>query len=208
MLHSLNLMNGASIHATDGMIGSVSNFFFDDLSWTVRYVVVDTGNWLARRNVLLAIPAIEQPDWEKRVVSVRLTKEQVRHCPDVDTEKPVSRQQEIAMSRYFGSPTYWSVRIPVGRYTTEMEYPIADGEDNPHLRSAWDLAGYEVCAVDGALGRLEDYVMDEASWHLGYLIVETGNWLNSQNLLVSTRWVESISWANRRIDLAGPRAKI
>jgi hypothetical protein len=208
MLHSLNLMTGASIHATDGVLGSVSNFFFDGLTWTVRYLVVDTGNWLARRNVLIAVTAVEQPDWERRRFPVRLTKEQVRHSPDIETAKPVSRQQEIAMSRYFGWPTYWSVRVPAGRYTAEMEYPTSGSDDDPHLRSAWDLAGYEIWASDGNMGRLEDYVMDEASWHLGYVIVATGNWLSSQNLLVSTRWVESISWANRRIELSSPRARV
>ena len=208
MLHSLSLMTGASILASDGEIGTASDFFFDDLTWNVRYVVVDTGNWLARRNVVIASAAIDQPDWEKRVFPVQLTREQVRHSPDVDTEKPVSRQQEIAMSRYFGWPTYWSVRVPSGRYTAEMEYPTGGSSDDPHLRSVWDVAGHEVWAIDGDLGRLEDYVMDEAGWHLGYLIVAAGSWLSSQNLLVSTRWVEAISWANRRIDLTGPRGRV
>jgi hypothetical protein len=207
MLHSLSLMTGASVLASDGVTGSVSQFFFDDRTWTIRYLVVDTGNWIARRNVLLPVTAVETPDWEKRVFPVHLTREQVRHSPDVDTAKPVSRQQEIAMSKYFGGSTYWSVRFPTGRYTAEMEYPAAT-EGDPHLRSAWDVAGYKVWATDGELGRLEDYVLDDASWHLGYLIVTTGNWLNSQNLLVSTRWVESISWADSRVDLASSRAKV
>lgn len=201
-------MTGASIVASDGVVGSTANFFFDDLTWTVRYLVVDTGNWLARRNVLVTVTDVEQPDWEKRVFPVHLTREQVQHGPDLDTRKPVSRQQELAMSRYFGWPTYWSVRVPAGRYTTEMEYPSSGGSDDPHLRSAWDLAGHQVWAIDGHLGRLKDYILDEAKWRLGYLVVATGNWLNGQNLLVSTRWVESISWANRRIDLASPRAKV
>ncbi len=206
MLHSLNLMTGASIVASDGPAGSASNFFFDDRTWTIRYLVVDTGNWLARRNVLVAVSAAGPPDWSKRVFPVRLTKEQVRTSPDVDTQKPVSRQQEIAMSRYFGWPTYWSVRVPEGRYTTEMNYPDTGTSGDPHLRSAWDVAGHEVWAIDADMGRLEDYVLDESGWHLGYLVVAAGDWLNSRNLLVPTRWVESISWANRRIDVASPRA--
>lgn len=208
MLHSLNLMTGASVAATDGVVGSASNFFFDDRTWTIRYLVVDTGNWLARHNVLVAVAAAGQPDWAKRVFPVRLTKDQVRSSPDVDTQKPVSRQQEIAMSRYFGWPTYWSVRVPAGRYTTEMEYPDTDTGDDPHLRSVWDVAGYEIWATDGDMGRLEDYVLDEKGWHLDYLVVETGGWLNNRNVLVPTRWVESISWANRRIDLISQRAGV
>jgi hypothetical protein len=52
--------------------------------------------------VVLAIAAVEQPDWVKKTFHVHLTKEHVRHSPDVDAEKPVSRQQEIAMQEYFG----------------------------------------------------------------------------------------------------------
>ena len=102
MLHSLSLMTGASILATDGVIGSVSDFFFDDATWIVRFLVVQTGNWLAHREVLIATTAVDPPDWDRQVFPVHLTKEQVRHAPDVETKKPVSRQQEIAMSRYFG----------------------------------------------------------------------------------------------------------
>jgi len=207
MFQSLNAITGSCIQAEDGTLGNVRGFLFDDLTWVIRYLVVECGNWLARREVLIAPTAVGEGDWEKRVLAVRLTKEQVRQSPPIDTHKPVSRQQEAAMSRYFGWPTYWSVRVPAGVYTTEMEYP-ADSGDDPHLRSAWDIAGYKVWATDGELGRLDDYVMDNAGWHLGYLIVATGSWLNSRSLLVSTRWVESISWANRRIDLSSPRAKV
>lgn len=207
MLHSLNLVTGASIQATDGEIGAVLDFYFEDTTWTVRYLVADTGNWLARHPVLIAATAVDQPDWERKTFPVHLTREQVRHSPDIDTEKPVSRQQEMAMARYFGWPTYWSVRIPSGQYTTTMEYPTAT-EGDPHLRSAWDIAGHQVWAIDGRIGRVEDFIMDDASWHIGYLVVRTGDWLECQNLLISTRWVESISWANQRIDLALPRERI
>src|SRR5215469_625662 len=120
MLHSLSWITGASIHAADGGIGSVSDFYFEDSSWTIRYLVVYAGNWLSRRRVLLAVAGVDQIDWEKRDFRVRLTRDQVRHSPDVDTQKPVSRQQEIAMHRYFGWPTYWNVRFPTGHYTAEM----------------------------------------------------------------------------------------
>jgi hypothetical protein len=206
MLPSLNYMTGAAILAADGGIGSVTDFFLDDLTWTVRYLVVDAGNVLARRKVLIATTAVDEPDWEKRIFPVQLTKEQVRHSPDVDTDKPISRQQEIAMSRYFGRPTYWSVRVPAGRYTTEMQYPTA-AEDNPHLRSVWAIAGYDVWATDGEIGRVDGFIIDEAGWHVGYIVVAAGSWLNSQNLRVSRRWVESVSWGNRRVNMANVRAK-
>jgi hypothetical protein len=107
MLHDLDTLTGSSVIATDGEMGSVRNFLFDGQSWTIRYLVVDVGSWLSRRAVVLSITAVEKPDWAKKTFHVHLTKEQVRNSPNVDAEKPVSWQQEIAMSEYFGWPVYW-----------------------------------------------------------------------------------------------------
>jgi hypothetical protein len=164
--------------------------------------VVDVGNWLKHRPVLVAITAVEQPDWTKKAFRVRLTKEQVRNSPDVDTEKPVSRQQEIAMQEYFGWAAYWedSAWIDiVPPVPTGMEYPVHAKEDTD-LRSVCDLQGYDVWATDGEVGCLESFILDDDGWHLGYLSVKTGDWLYRRSVLVSTRWVKSISWAHRRID--------
>jgi len=202
MLHDLKALTGSSVIATDGEIGIVRNFLFDDISWTIHYVVVDVGNWLKRRDVVLPIAAIDPPDWAQKAFHIHLTKEQVSNSPDVDTEKPVSRQQEIAMREYFGSMAYW-VNSQLGGLSlipTGMKYPSHTKED-PNLRSAWGLVNYEVCATDGEMGRLEGFILDEASWHLGYLDVKTGDWLHSRSVLIPTRWVKSISWADLRIDL-------
>src|SRR5512137_1433454 len=126
MLHDLETLTGSSVIASDGEMGSVRNFLFDDLSWTVHFLVVDVGSWLSWRAAVLAISAVEQPDWSKKTLHVHLTKEQVRNSPDIDTEKPVSRQQEIAMKEYLGLPECWNEgwfgrfsSIPAGR-----EYPV------------------------------------------------------------------------------------
>ena len=202
MLHDLKNLTGSSVIATDGEMGRVRNFLFDDISWTIRYLVVDVGTWYQRRDVVLPITTIEQPDWAKRIFHVRLTREQVRDSPDVDTEKPVSRQQEIAMEEYWGKMAYWvsthfegGALIPTGR-----KYPVRTKED-PDLRSAWGLTDYEVWATDGEIGHLEGLIMDEISWHLGYLDVITGDWLHNRSLLIPTRWIKSVSWADCRINL-------
>jgi len=204
MLHDLNTLTGSSVIATDGEMGSIRNFLFDDQSWTIRYLVVDVGSWLTRRAVVLAITAVEQPDWVKKTFHVHLTKEQVRHSPDVDTEKPVSRQQEIAMQEYFGWPIYWADwadgELGASSTPTGRKYPVHT-KGNSHLRSAWDLAGYEVWATDGDIGRVDGFIMDDASWHLGYLDVKAGDWLHNRSVLVPTRWVNSVSWADHRVNL-------
>jgi hypothetical protein len=207
MLHDLKTLTGSSVVATDGEIGTVRNFLFDGLSWTIHYLVVDVGTWFNRQDVVLAISAVEQPDREKRTINVCLTKEQVRDSPNVDTEKPVSRQQEIAMEEYWGKIAYWvstelggGAQIPTGR-----KYPVHSKED-PHLRSAWDLLDYEVWATDGEIGRLEGFITDDASWHIGYLDVKAGIWLLDRSVLIPTRWIESVSWDNCRVNLHHSRS--
>lgn len=209
MLHYLETLTGSSVIATDGEMGSVSDFLFDDQSWMIRYLAVDVGSWLSRRAVLLAITALEQPDWSKKTFRVNLMKEQVRNSPDVDTEKPVSRQQEIAMREYFGWRTDWAdsefgsfSSLPAGR-----EYPVHTKEDS-HLRSVWQLTGYEVWATDSEIGRLEGFIVDDASWHLGYLDVKAGDWLHSRSMLVPTSSVASVSWADHRVNLQQTRERI
>jgi hypothetical protein len=70
------------------------------------------------------------------------------------------------------------------------------------------MLGYHVWASDGDFGVLEGFVMDEASWHLGYLDVKSGDWLNKRSVLVPTRWVHSVSWGEFRIHLQHTKAGI
>jgi sporulation protein YlmC with PRC-barrel domain len=202
MLHRLQTLVEHSVIATDGEIGSVRDFLFDDQTWTIHYLVVDVKRWLTREEVVLPVTAIKQLDWENKTLHVQLTKEQVRQSPDVDTKEPVSRQQEIAMQDYFGKLAYWvDRRSPMtSSMPTGMEYPVHTKGDL-HLRSISNLEGYKVWGTDGELGRMEDFILDEASWHLGYLEVKAGEWLLCRPVLVPTRWVKSISWAHRRVNL-------
>ena len=202
MIRSLEEMTDASVVATDGQMGKVCNFLFDDQSWMIRYVVVDVRSWLMRHDVVISINAIEQPDWDQKTFHVRLTREEVRNSPDVDSKKPVSRQQEVAMREYYGWPAYWNDQseFPAPPLAAGREYPVRTGED-PHLRSVEEVTGYEVWATDGSLGKLENFIVDDASWHIGYLDVKMGDWLHGRSMLVPTRSVELVSWAKHRINL-------
>jgi uncharacterized protein YrrD len=207
-MRDLKTMIGSPVAAIDGELGSVRTFLFDDQSWKVGYLVVDVGNWLKRRDVVLPIVALEKPDWASGTCCARLTKDQVRNSPDFDTEKPVSRQQEIAMRDYFGPLISWvDSEFNASFMPTGMKYPLHAAEVL-HLRSAAHVLGYSVWATDGDFGILEGFVMDEASWHLGYLDVRTGDWLQNRSVLVPTHWVQSVSWAEFRIHLHRTKAGI
>jgi hypothetical protein len=207
-LHSLNALMGAPVTATDGAMGTVHNFLFDDQSWTIRYLVIDVGSWLERRYVLLSTAVFDYPDWAKKTFHAHLTRDQVRHSPDIDTHKPVSRQQEIAMHEYFGWPGYWADwYFPFRSIRTQLKYPLHTKED-PHLRSALSVLGYDVSAIDGPMGQLEDFIVEKATWHLNYIVVRAGDWLCEYPLVVSTRWVKSVLWDTHHIYLDHAREEL
>ena len=197
----------SSVHAKDGEFGTACDFLFDDRTWKVRYLVVESGGWLGRNKVVLSPAVLGAPDWVERIVPVLLTKEQVQNSPDVDTEQPVSRQQEIAMSQYYGWPMDWSIE-PVILPAPQAGPSIHEAEGDPHLRDAKAVSHYEVWATDGEIGRVGDFIIDDATWEIRYLAVNTGSWFAGQKLLVSTQWVEAVSWSNQRVQLNHARERV
>jgi len=203
MLRTLHDLSDVCVMATDGAMGRIRNFLFDDESWDVRYLVVDVGGWMCRRDVAISVTAIDRPDWDNRRICARLSKEQVRHSPDVDTTKPVTRQQELAMREYYNWPSAFrdnTLEVTFPPVPTGREYPVRTRED-PHLRSVNDVAGYAVCDRKGEIGQLEHFIVDEHSWHIDYLDVQTGDWLHHRSMLIPTPWVKSISWARHSVNL-------
>jgi hypothetical protein len=108
MLRSMIDLKGFTIGATDGDLGHVEAFYFDDTSFTVRHLVVNTAGWLSGRKVLISPIALRDVDWDRRRINVALSKSQVEASPPIDTDEPVSRQREVEYYRYFGYPSYWT----------------------------------------------------------------------------------------------------
>jgi hypothetical protein len=176
-------------------------------------VVVDTGSWLGGREVLLSPYAIGKPDWSEKILPVSVTKDQVKSSPSIDTDKPVSRQYERSYLGYYGYPYYWGGAGLWGEYDypgtmlTEMEAsayrgylksPSDDGGD-PHLRSCEAVKGYHVHASDGDIGHIQGFIVDEDTWSIRYLIVNTSNWWISHEVLVSPEWIQDISWPQSKV---------
>ncbi|MEO8764286.1 MAG: PRC-barrel domain-containing protein [Ginsengibacter sp.] len=211
MKRGINSLIGYAIGATDGEIGKVKEFYFDDLTWTVRYVIVETGNWLNSRKVLISPQALLTPDWKNEVFPVNLTKEKIKNSPNIDTEQPVSRQHEIEMYEYYPWTSYWGAGIwgggmGVSGMMTQVHEPLAEAvrkenrEDNkdadgdPHLRSTHKVTGYTIHAIDGKIGDVEDFIVDDNSWKLDYLVVDTGHLFPGKKVLISPKLVREIEW--------------
>ena len=205
-LRSLKDFEGFGIQATDGDIGKVHDFFFDDEYWAVRYLVVDTGHWLPGRKVLLPPSVMDHPDHEARRIAVPLNRDQIRTSPDVDTARPVSRQRELELHAHYGWPFYlngggiWPSPI--------MPMPLVDlpadtgnrQEDNPHLRSVREVLGYTVAATDGELGLVEDFIADDKTWNIRFLVVAGRHGLPGRRVLIFPDWITGrIRWSEQAI---------
>jgi uncharacterized protein YrrD len=206
MLKSVHSLKGLTIQATDGEIGKVVEFYFDDAHWTVRYLVVNTGGWLDERLVLISPMFVGDADWDSRRLHVRLTKQQVENSPDVDTQKPVSRQHEAEYLNYYGYPSYWGdsglwgsafspsmlLAVPAFTPTSVPENEAADS----HLRSTQAVTGSEIEATDGELGHVADFILDLDTWAIVYVEVSTRNWLPGKKVLISPQWINTVNWSD------------
>lgn len=220
MLWNASKLTGYAIDATDGSIGSVSSFLFDDREWTIRWLVVDTGTWLSGRHVLLPPSRVGEPDVTRRSFAVRLTRQQVEDSPDIDTYAPVSRQHESNLYTYYGWNPYWAGYgyAPMGGLATPIEpSPNVGGgrpgvkdsiEGDPHLRSTREVTGYFVHATDGDIGHIEEFLVDSDSWTIRYVVVDTKNWWPGKRVLVAPRSFTNVEWAERSVHVNLTRDQI
>jgi hypothetical protein len=201
MLWSLDSLLGYAIHEQDGDLGKVHDFYFDDDTWTIRYLVVETGRWFHRKRVLIAASIVTQSGWEKRKFSVPLTKEQVRRSPLIDTDAPVSRQHEIEMQNHYGWPAYWTMEPYVLVPPPEAVSPTTDRTSlgDPHLRSFRELTTYRAWTSDGFAGFVEDLYVDDADWSISGLRVALGEWWPHKMVGLERHHVSEISWREKLV---------
>lgn len=217
MLRSSDDLRRMSLHATDGELGHVEEFYFDDETWTVRYLVVRTGTWLSGRAVLLSPTVVTGADWTGHRLSVSLTMDQVRNSPDVSTDRPVSRLQELEYLQYYDQPPYWMLGAEVGGSAIAIdaamraaaaEAEAAGSEPPTHLRSAREVRGYHIEASDGSIGHLRAYLIDDDTWRVRYLVVDTSTWWFGKDVVISPAWVSKVSWGGRSLHVKHTREAI
>ena len=212
MLHSIKQLYGYKLGATDGEIGHVKDFYIDDLCWAVRYVVADTGPWLIGRLVLLSPHAFGDFKQDGDRLLVSLTRSQIENSPAIEAHKPVSRQYEEEYYRYYGWPYYWGETGMLGVAGLPVAPPpylvSSDREgwgasthngDDPHLRSTRALDGYHIQTHEGAIGHVTDFILDDKSWAICHLVVETGHWYSGKEMVISTQDVDYISYEESKV---------
>ncbi|MEO6907860.1 MAG: PRC-barrel domain-containing protein, partial [Abditibacteriaceae bacterium] len=216
MLQNAWALKGFTIQATDGKVGHVDDFYFDDITWVVRYVVVDTGNWLGGHEVLLSPVALSGISQQERCFNVSFARDHVSGAPDVESDRPVTRQWEAEYHDYFGWPYYWEGAglFGAGPYPGFATEPAdfaeteAKNSGDPHLQSARDVGDCSIAASDGDIGHVIDFIIDEDSWVIRYVEVDTGNWLPGKKVLLPTRLISEINWSDGCLKISLPREVI
>jgi uncharacterized protein YrrD len=200
MLHSIQQRYGEKLRATDGEIGHVRDFYFDDKTWTIRYLVADTGGWLSGRQVLISPHALGHLYRQGKVLLVNLTREQIEKSPSIDEHKPVSRQHEEEYHRYYGYPYYaetwplWGLAgYPVVAPPPPPTAAKTHGVDS-HLRSTRVVKGYKVEAIDGTIGEVADFLISGRNWVLREMVVESGHWYSGKGIHIPTEKIFRISY--------------
>ena len=226
MLRNVNDLHGFSVAASDGPIGEIRDCYFDDQAWTIRFFVVETGAWLGGRKVLISPIAIHGLDWAAKSLSASLTRARVKASPDVDTNKPVSRQHEVEQFGYYGYPFYWgegqlwgggprpgmslagygSAPLPTKARATadfvdaQVKLHRERGDD-PHLRSCRAIERYHIHATDGDIGHVDSLLVDDAAWVIRYLVVNTSDWWLGHQTLVAPPWIADIGWLDATVSV-------
>jgi hypothetical protein len=222
MLRNIDyLTSGYTLTGKDGDIRRCKDFLFDDRYWTIRYMVADTGKWLPGRKVLISPVLLGKPDWLALSFPVDLTKEQIENSPPVDEHAPVSVQQERKMARYYGMPYYWTGGAIWGEYILPLALravreQVADTDPNGeekdradhHLRSTKEVIGYHIQATDGQVGHVEDFIVEDDTWRIRYLVVDTRNWLPGRKVILSPLWAVAVDWPGKKVHVDITREKV
>ncbi len=217
MLRSLKELINYRLQATDGTIGSVDDFLFDDRMWTIRYLVANTGGWLKGRLVLIAPKSLKAPDWQSRHLPVDLSRKQIEDSPSIFSDAPLARQKELQLAQHYNWPVYWAIDglggFGAAPIATPVEPPPGEArppeeEGNPHLRSVREVLGYRIHAKDGDIGHVDDMIVEDDNWVLRYLVVDTRNWLPGRKVLLAIDWIDDVSWPDAKVVVGQSRAEI
>jgi hypothetical protein len=201
MLHNITDFYGSKLAASDGIVGHLKDFLFDDKTWEIRYVVVDPETSLAGRLVLISPHALGRFDREARLLVVHLTRSQIQDSPSIEAHMPITRPFEIDYYRYYGWPTYWEAGEmgALGNYSAAPpeteDIPIQSRRhaEDKSLRSAVDVSGFNIQTSNGIVGRLTGLVVDEGTWRIKVALVGKAGAASGSEIELDPELIKTLS---------------
>jgi hypothetical protein len=202
MLQSLENIRNYKIHAKNGDIGRIKDFYFGDKDWQVRYVVADYGNWVLGHNQVLIAPGhFKHIDWTEGKAEVDLTMEEVEASPDIKTHTPISQQHFVGKIFTPVSPEFEDREM-------EAEARMAPNPEDEYLCSVKDTEGLHLEAVDGEIGHVLDFMVNEETWDIVWMVVSTHNWWPGKQVMIPPERIKKVSWPERKIFLNMTRQEV
>jgi len=190
---------GFKLRAQDGDMGKAHDFLFDDHHWVIRYLVADTGGGFLGREILIPPEALQPVDVPGRFLPVGLTKDQIKNGLPVESHQPVSRQLDSRYPSCYAFPFDADAFSPWGLNLSFLMGPpdhrtggrLQEAGD-PHLKSTGDVVGHRIQARDGEWGQVEDFIINEETWTIRYLVVTTGSRRGGKRILVSSQRINGM----------------
>ncbi|MCB0420109.1 MAG: PRC-barrel domain-containing protein [Bdellovibrionales bacterium] len=208
MLRSLKDLIGYKVVTANGPIGKCKDILFKDRDWNVQYIDIETGNWLPGRRVLLSPNCIGIPHWSSHLIPTILSPQQIEDSPKLEENAPVSRQWENHYFSYYGWSHYaiggqdWGYStFPQSFIKPNNRYKKPTINYDGSLRSLNEVLGYSLTSTTGSFGSISDLYIELSSWHIKYLYCDTIKWLPSKKVLLSTSWINSVSWAGKSVNV-------
>lgn len=211
-----------TIQASDGDIGSVSEFYFDEEHFYLRYLVVNTENFLFRNLVLVSPISFTNINFEEKIIKLKITKKELEDSPGLDSVDVISRKYEKDYNNHFAWPYYWSAEnsasaigpygMPWGYYnqlgraprrTGEVNSDLVRNTDDSNLRSSREVRSYSVKGIGNEeFGHIQGFILDPNTLALKFVIIDTIHFLPSKHVLLRPEWIEEISWESKTVEFS------
>ncbi|WP_332698676.1 PRC-barrel domain-containing protein [Halalkalibacter lacteus] len=213
MLYKASTIQSCTVQATDGDLGKVKDLYFDSEKWTIRYLVVDTLKWLPGKRVLVSPVSFDNVELDNNNISIFSSTDEIKNSPSVEEHQPITRVKELELHSYYGWSPYWvggglwgPGNLPLLSTKEDQQYVTEMEDDQSFLRSVNELRGqvfgYNVKGIDHEeLGTVVDFVIDDNSWVVHYLIIDTGDWLPGRKVAISPESIDSIDWVAKDITI-------
>ena len=234
MLRSFKALKGYSLQAADGDIGRVDDIYFDDRTWKISHLVIQTGTRFTSRKVLLSSYTLGIVDRRANTIVTSMTRAQVQRAPSHSQAMPVSQQRENVVIANCGwgagepSPASWitlgGLSMEEAEVTREnnssldatpveatpFDSLLTSPSDEAHRRSASEVHHYAIATQDGLLGHVTDFLVDDeqAPWTIRHLVVRTGSWPTSRKVLLAPYCVEAIDWERAQVQVCLSREEL
>lgn len=196
----LNTVYGSSLQAKNGEIGSIDDVYFDDKDWKIRYLITDNSNFLPGRRVLISPASTDKINFERKAIQVKLSKKDIEKSPVVNQGLLPSRETEIELKSYYNWPVYWGSGFLIGagdlrENQASMRGSKKEIEVESNLKSCNEIMGFSIESKNKTIGYLNNYLFDDESWEIRYLVVDTKNWLlKERKILLAIDWIEKFDW--------------